>query len=314
MSTDPDSSRVTPRRDTGRSRPRGYAAWAPRPETARVIEQVQEIIDEYRDHLPLTVRQIFYRLVGAHDYPKDERAYKRLGEYMVRARRARMVPFEAIRDDGIESWAAPFFASTADFWDDVANKARRYRRDRQVGQRRHIELWSEAGGMVPQLANAVAEYSVPVFSAGGFVSVTASRQVADRALRRDVPTLLIHVGDFDPSGESIFNALVDDAAAFVNDDRLIFTQRIDAVRVALTGEQVAVYNLPTAPAKASDTRSRNWSGETCQLEALPPDVIAGIVREAIRRELDPDRLAHQVAAEDDERNALLRALPEGTPE
>jgi len=62
---------------------------------------VAEIIDDYREHLPLTVRQIFYRLVASYGYEKDEKAYKRLGEHLVRARRAHMVPFDAIRDDGV---------------------------------------------------------------------------------------------------------------------------------------------------------------------------------------------------------------------
>ena len=33
------------------------------------------------DHLSLTIRQIFYRLVGAHGYEKTEQAYDRLIEY-----------------------------------------------------------------------------------------------------------------------------------------------------------------------------------------------------------------------------------------
>ena len=82
------------------TRPRGFAPWSPRPETLELIARVNAVLGEYEDHLPLTLRQIFYRLVGAHGYEKTERAYERLGEHLVRARRAGLVSMEAIRDDG----------------------------------------------------------------------------------------------------------------------------------------------------------------------------------------------------------------------
>src|SRR5262249_22871521 len=61
-----------------RTRVRGFAPWSPEKATLALLDQVQGILDEYVDHLPLTIRQIFYRLVGAHDYEKTERAYQRL--------------------------------------------------------------------------------------------------------------------------------------------------------------------------------------------------------------------------------------------
>jgi hypothetical protein len=68
-----------------RTRPRGFAPWSPQRKTLELIARVNAVLGEYRDHLPLTLRQIFYRLVGAHGYEKTERAYERLGEHLVRA-------------------------------------------------------------------------------------------------------------------------------------------------------------------------------------------------------------------------------------
>src|SRR5215831_15979847 len=48
-----------------RTRVRGFAPWSPEKATLALLDQVQGILDEYADHLPLTIRQIFYRLVGA---------------------------------------------------------------------------------------------------------------------------------------------------------------------------------------------------------------------------------------------------------
>jgi hypothetical protein len=70
------------------ARPRGFITdWRPRAETRQLLDQAQAVLDEYRDQLPLTLRQIFYRLVGAHGYEKTELAYKRLTELLNKARR-----------------------------------------------------------------------------------------------------------------------------------------------------------------------------------------------------------------------------------
>jgi hypothetical protein len=302
---------VTTGRVNGRKRPRGYAVWRPQAETTALLDQVEAVLDEYADYLPLTIRQIFYRLVAAAGYPKDERAYKRLCDKLGRARRARLIDFGAIRDDQVVTARRDYYASPDDFWDAVGRRIDHYRRDRQAGQPVRVELWCEAAGMIEQLARVADSYSVSVYSAGGFVSLTGTRGIADRALARNVPTVLLHVGDFDPSGESIFTSMAEDAAAFVETDRIIETLHIEPIRVALTDAQVAAHGLPTAPAKKSDKRSAKWQGGTCQLEALPPDVLAGIVDEAIRDQLDLDLLDEQVEAEERDRIALTRALPSG---
>src|ERR671920_2247186 len=94
---DPSS---TASRSNRRGRAKGYAPWSPRTHTRELIDNVREVLSEYQILLPLTIRQVFYRLVGAYGYPKDENAYERLCNALGRARRAGMLPFEHLRDDG----------------------------------------------------------------------------------------------------------------------------------------------------------------------------------------------------------------------
>jgi len=61
------------------------------------------VLAEYAEQLPLTLRQIFYRMVGAYGYEKTEQAYERLGETLNKARRARVIGMDAIRVDGFTS-------------------------------------------------------------------------------------------------------------------------------------------------------------------------------------------------------------------
>lgn len=311
------------------ARPRGYAAWNPKPETLALVGQVQDVLHEYRDHLPLTIRQIFYRLVGAHGYDKTERAYSRLCETLVRARRAQMISFHDIRDDGTKSQGGGGYSSVEAFWRTVKSSGDYFRRDRLAGQPVEIELWCEAAGMLPQLARVASPYSVPVYSTGGFSSVTVTHEIAERALSRDVPTVFLHVGDYDPSGESIFDAMSTDAEHFllaahphrdetnsklIRDLRELRGPQLRAKRVALTGEQVEEHGLPTAPPKRTDTRSRNWIGETCQAEAMPPDLLASTVRDAIEAELDLDTYDEVIEEERRDRERIAEVLKGVLPE
>ena len=92
-------------------RPRGFIAnYRPRT-NAGLLDQVQLILDEYREQLPLTCRQIFYRLVGRYAYEKNELAYKRLCELLNKARRGGLIPFDHIRDDGNSVNSPPLWLS-----------------------------------------------------------------------------------------------------------------------------------------------------------------------------------------------------------
>ena len=55
-------------------------------------------------------------------------------------------------------------------------------------------------------------------------------------------------------------------------------------RLAVTPDQITRYRLDTAPPKATDNRA--FTGKTCQAEALAPDDLAAIVRQAIEERID----------------------------
>ena len=68
---------------------------------------------------------------------------------------------------------------------------------------------------------------------------------------------------------------------------------------------------PSAPAKASDSRSASWRCGTCQLEALAPNTLAELVDAAIAEWFDRDKLDEQIRRERADRTELFRELPRG---
>ena len=144
-----------------KTRPRGFAAWNPRPDTLALVGQVQAVLDEYRDHLPLTVRQAFYRLVGTVGFDKTENAYARLCETVNRARRAGPLSFAAFRDDGGNRHEASAYDTPALFLWGLQWQVEGFRLDRQAGQPRRLWLLCEAAGMAPMLARAGNPHGEP---------------------------------------------------------------------------------------------------------------------------------------------------------
>lgn len=58
-------NQITSSRHSGRSK--GYIAeYRPYAKTRALLDQVEQVLEEYRDYWPLTCRQIFYRMLGAH--------------------------------------------------------------------------------------------------------------------------------------------------------------------------------------------------------------------------------------------------------
>ncbi len=233
-----------------------------------------------------TGRQIFYRMVKAHSFGKTEASYKRLCDHLAKARRGRYIPSAAIRDDGKSTYNLGHFNDRDDFLHHIRELGEGYNR------------------------NKLAElYSVPVYSSGGFDSLTAKKRLADRICEIGKHAIVLHLGDFDPSGVSIFSAVAEDVAAFVRHDLTHGFTDVEFKRVCLTKEQVEAFQLPTAPPKVTDARTKSWTGGTCQLEALPPNMIVGLLRNKIEEFFDFEQLDEDIEAEEQEKILINNLLP-----
>lgn len=285
-----------------RTRPRGFAPWRPRKKTMVLLDQVNQVLQDYREYLPLTIRQVFYRLVGTVGYLKSETAYKNLCETLNRARRAGLISFRHLRDDGVERYASPSWTDAESFLAEMREAADDFRLDRQAGQAKRLWLLCEAAGMAPMLSRVADEHGVPVLSSGGFDSLTAKYDLACELAQHQ--SIVLHVGDHDPSGVHLFDSLAEDVAALtVGMDGV----EPEFVRVAVTPDQARDLDLPSAPPKATDNR-RFEGEETWQAEAIPPDVLARIVQEAIVSRLDVQTRAEVLLQEIEDSERLRKTL------
>lgn len=285
-------------------RPRGFIDdWAPRDKSRHLLTLVSAILVQYAEQLPLTIRQIFYRLVGRHDYPKTERDYKNLCELLNKARRARLVPWSAIRDDGFVNHGTPFYDGANDLFASFRYQAECMRLDRQRDQPRRLYVACEAAGMAPQLARVVDPYGIDVLASGGFDSLTDKHRLGEQWAGTEQPVTVLHIGDYDPSGCAIYDALAEDVGAFAE----AYGGDVLFERVAVTPDQALLYNLPSAPPKPTD--KRGFAGdETWQAEALDPQDLARIVTDAIETKFYRSIYEAILAEEEKTRLGVLSAL------
>jgi hypothetical protein len=278
-----------------------------------LLANVAAILAEYAAYLPLTVRQIFYRLVAHYDFPKTERGYNGLDEHLVRARRAGLLPWEAFREDRTQRVYPPGFAGQAAFWLWVWERAEGYRRQLFGLGGKVVEAWVEATGMLPQVTRVAHEFGVLPVAAGGFDSVQAKHDAArgmiDLYDQVGLRTEILHVVDYDPSGCSKADALAEDIDALAEDIDAFCRDYerpgiVSHTWAILTADQVSRYQLPSKPQNDNDRRGEHMP-ETWQAEALAPDDLATELRKAMEAATDDEAIAEARAAERHERAEIL---------
>ncbi len=255
----------------------------------KVIEQANAIIAEYqRQGFDLTLRQLYYQFVSRGFIPNSQREYKRLGETVSNARLAGLIDWEAIVDRTRTLRERSSWDSPQKILDSAAAS---YCEDLWRDQPTRAEVWIEKDALVGVIEKVCEDFRVPYFSCRGYTSLSELWAAARRIDGRETAdgdwqeTHVIHLGDHDPSGKDMSRDIEDRLITF---DASGFT----LTRIALNMDQVEKYNLPPNPAKLTDSRAHayiaEYGGDSWELDALDPPVIAGLVRDAILKTLDQE--------------------------
>ncbi|MGB6873744.1 MAG: hypothetical protein WBE46_06375 [Dehalococcoidia bacterium] len=242
------------------------------------LDLCNEIINTYlQQGLRLTLRQLYYQLVSINAIPNRERAYKSLGKLVSDARLAGDIDWDAIEDRVRIPREPTEFADLAELVD-AAIKA--YRLPRWEGQGHYIELWVEKDALSGVLAPLASQYHVTLMVNREYSSQSAMYEAGQRFNEHsDQDCVLLYLGDHDPSGEDMVRDIADRLRI------LAYLTPVKVVKVALTWEQVQRYNPPPNPAKITDSRSNGYiakyGSECWEVDALRPDILQSLIREAI---------------------------------
>ena len=305
-------------------------------ESLEVIVQANRILEEYEQAgYDLTLRQLYYQFVSRDLLPNTERSYKRLGSIINDARMAGYIDWDLLVDRTRNVRSIPHWDDPADI---IEATARSFKVDRWDKQGDYVEVWIEKDALVGVIAGISNQLDVPYFACRGYNSQSEQWRAAQRLLERvkqGKNVTIIHLGDHDPSGIDMTRDNDDRLKGFVRQDylrwratqderwdtysdenqRLTMRQwlrdmpSIEVRRIALNMDQIQQYNPPPNPAKMSDSRASSYveeyGYESWELDALPPDVLADLVRENVESLIDPDAWEEEVEREE-EGQRLLR--------
>lgn len=271
-----------------------------------LINQCNEIIVGYLEQgLRLTLRQLYYQCVVRNLFPNTERSYKNLGNLLSDARLSGLVDWDAIEDRVRQPRKAAEWDNLADL---VESALYSYRLPRWKDQHMYAELWVEKDALAGVLEPLSHEYHVTLMVNRGYSSQSAMYEASKRIMRGQGddgaarPAVVYYLGDHDPSGEDMVRDVRDRLNLFGVEDLWV-------EKIALTMAQVEQYRPPPNPAKMTDSRARDYVAKhgrvSWEVDALPPNVLAQIIRSAFERVVD--RKAMDAVIEREERDkAQLR--------
>lgn len=281
-----------------------------RGDSLAVIMKANSIVHEYAEAgYAITLRQLYYQFVARGLLPNTERSYKNLGNKVSQGRLAGLLPWDVIEDrtrgvDVPSSWDSP-----ADIVDTAANA---YKRDPWADQPRRVEVWIEKEALAGIAAQICDELRVPLLSCRGYTSQSEMWRAGARMFRTGSRerkrTLVLHLGDHDPSGIDMTRDNRDRLGMFSGS---ALGGLVDLRRIALNMDQIEQYDPPPNPTKMSDSRTGNyedWFGDECwELDALDPPTLTALIREHVEAEIDWDAWGETMAREDDDRAKIRDA-------
>lgn len=246
--------------------------------------------------------------------------YKWLGDLLNKARLAGILDWDYIVDRTRTVRGTPHWSDPQHIVDSAASS---HRLDKWATQRRRVEIWVEKDALAGVIERVAGQYDVEWFSCRGYVSQSEQWGAAQRLmkhLRNGQAVTILHLGDHDPSGIDMTRDIrarlatfttrdwLDDNADAFPEDTVKVADVLDHLRahvgdedpvelrrIALNWDQVQDFRPPPNPTKLSDSRSSNKEGtgyldvygEQCwELDALPPDELAGLISNEIDGILD----------------------------
>jgi len=240
--------------------------------TTRLIAAAVAIL---KAESPMTIRQLFYRLVSQGLIPNDRKSYQNVSRVMTKPRDDGRCSFDAIVDRSRPSYTPSVWKDASKYGEAIKKS---YRKDYWETQPNHVEIWTEKDAIIGSIEPVTDELGVTVRVGRGFLSTTKAHDIAERFQGIDKPIHVFYLGDHDPSGQEIERDLYERI-------RTYGSGYFDLERLAIHKSDISLYNLPPLRIKDGDLRAakfRRQYGEECvELDALPPDILRARIRDAV---------------------------------
>lgn len=264
---------------------------------ARQAQLDRQIVAVLKEDHPQSLRHVFYRVTDPRlpePVEKSDRGYRHVGNRVLALRRSGVLPYAWVSDATRRGFFVDTFNGAADFLSRVAGL---YRADLWGTSAHYCEVWTESRSIAGMIETDCRELAVTLYPCGGFSSETLAFQAAECINNRgdNRPVTIFYIGDYDPAG-----VLIDRDIESKLRRHLSASVEMEFVRLGITPEQIAEFQLPTKPRKETERRAQHVR-HTVEAEAMPARVMRAILRSAVETLLPADALAVAKVAEQSER-------------
>ena len=196
------------------------------------------------DSHPMTVRQLFYRLVARRTIEKLESEYKNtVVRLLTDMRLDGEIDYDWIADN--TRWMhGPRIHNSLE--EAIRSTQREYLRGLWRDQEDYVEVWCEKDALAGVIMEETYPRQVPLMVARGFASITYLHSAAQDIAGKNKPAYIYCLTDWDPSGLSISSVIERRLRPFAPEADIHFR------RIAVTPEQIEEWKLETRPTKTSD--------------------------------------------------------------
>ncbi len=291
--------------------------------TRNCLKKASGVIDSLAAYWPLTLRQIFYRLVAAGEMKNNRNEYQKLSRVLSTARIDELIPWRAMEDRARRTYKQPVWADSKQF---IREKARTllsgYHRDLMRTHPLALEVWIEKDALSRIAYEVARPYCVPLVVARGFCSMTFKNECRNRVVLNDMnhkKTVILYFGDLDPSGWEMLPAML----KTFREDFGLDKDTLLIERCALTPQQaVDVYELPYSidAMKLQDPRTSKYKkmllkagyseDVAVELDALPPATLEELISLAIESRLDMAAFEQEQQKQNADMEALRKVAPD----
>ena len=160
---------------------------------------------------PMTLRQLYYRLVSADALRNSPAEYKRLGAIMTRVREAGAIPRTWLVDHTRSTLKPSSWSGLADFGDSVRDC---YRKNFWASMAHHVEIFVEKDAVAGTIQPVTNAHDVALRVCRGYSSISFAGEIADFWAQIEKPVFAYYLGDFDPSGFDLERDLCDKLARY----------------------------------------------------------------------------------------------------
>lgn len=254
------------------------------------------IYDALAADYPMTVRQVFYQLVSRGAIGKTEPEYHQTVIRLLKEMRvAGEIPFDWVSDN--KRWMRK--PTTYDSLRGMLEITKQtYRRALWSNQDCYVEVWLEKDALAGVLFEETAPWDVPLMVTRGYASLSYLYEAARAIAAVEKPARIFYFGDWDPSGLDITRNTESRLREFAPDAEIEFT------RVSVTESQIHSLSLPTRPTKKTDSRAKDFDGDSVEVDAIPARELRRLCRGVIEHFIDHDALSALRLVEEQERATL----------